>query len=112
MFTTYHRKQPETTDYAVNMLSTFSHAQDVDVLLAAFPLLLVLGSKGGVETIGFPRTLTVFRCVSLPGGCISNMFVYAGCVFVSLHFSLHVSSWLRLLSRCYMVLLRRCFMNA
>jgi hypothetical protein len=48
--------------------------------------------RGGVETTGFLRTLTVFRCVSLPGGCVSSSFVYAGCVSVLLHFLLHAFS--------------------
>jgi hypothetical protein len=52
--------------------------------------LIIMLPKGGVETTGFLRTLTVFRCVSLTDGCVSSSFVYAGCVSVLLHFSLHV----------------------
>ena len=67
--------------------------------------------RGESKQQGFLRTLTVFRCVSLTGGCVSSSFVYAGCVSVLLHFSLHVFSLLCLLLYCYMVLLGCCYMN-
>ena len=32
----------------------------------------------------------MFRCVSLPGGCVSSMFVNAGCVSVLLHVTMGI----------------------
>ncbi len=42
LFAVYHRKQPETTGFAVDLLSTCSHPRDVNVLLTSLVLLSLL----------------------------------------------------------------------
>ncbi len=69
-------------------------------------------SKGGDEPTGFLRTLLVFCWISLSCGCIPSIPEYPGGVSVLLHLLLHAFSWVCLLPRCYMVLVRRRYMNA
>jgi hypothetical protein len=60
----------------------------------------------------FLRALTVFCWVPLSCGCTPSIPAYHGGVSVLLQVLLHAFSWVYLLSRCYIVLLGRCYMNA
>jgi hypothetical protein len=68
--------------------------------------------KVGVERTGFLCALNAFCWVLL-----FFVIVYQTCLCILVVFGcwlqllLHAFSWLCLLCRCYMVLLRRCYMN-